>query len=65
VDTVKRWVRFIAVVGLLTVALAYVGVAPIFGVFIAIVIASLIEQWLTQTPGRLLRALTRRSHTGT
>jgi hypothetical protein len=62
---VTRWVRFIAAVGLLTVALAYVGVAPIFGVFIAIVIASLIEQWLTRTPGRLLRALISRRHTGT
>jgi hypothetical protein len=55
--SVKRWVRFIAMVGLLTVGLAYVGVAPIFGVLIAIMVASLIEQLLTQTPGRLLRAL--------
>jgi hypothetical protein len=64
VETVKRWVRFGAMVALLTLALAVIGFAPIFGVFIAIAIASLIEQMLTQTPGRLLGALTHRSRTG-
>jgi hypothetical protein len=63
-DTVKRWVRFVAMVALLTLALAFLGFAPIFGVFIAIAVASLIEQWQTQTPGRLLRAISRRSHAG-
>jgi hypothetical protein len=63
-ETVKRWVPFGAMVALLTLALALIGFAPIFGVFIAIVIASLIEQLRTQTPGRLLRALTHRSRTG-
>jgi hypothetical protein len=64
VETFKHLVRFVAMVGLLTLALALIGLAPIFGVFIAIVLASLTEQWLTQTPGRFLRAFTRRSHTG-
>jgi hypothetical protein len=40
-------------------ALAYVGIAPIFAGFIAIAIASLIEQRLTHAPGRLIRAVTR------
>jgi hypothetical protein len=63
-ETVRRWVRFVALVAVLTMALALIGLAPIFGIFIAVVIASLIEQWLTQTPGQLLRAITRRGHTG-
>jgi hypothetical protein len=60
VETAKRWIRFAAMVALLTLALALIGFAPIFGVFLAIAIASLIEQWLTHAPGRLLRAVTRR-----
>jgi len=63
-ETVKASVRFVAMVALLTLALAFVGLAPIFGVFIATAIALLIEQLHTQTPGRLLRAITRRGHIG-
>jgi hypothetical protein len=52
-------------VALLTLGLALLGLAPLFGVLIAIAIASLVEQWRTQTPGRLLGALTRRIRTRT
>lgn len=43
-DAVKRWTRFAAIVALLTIVLAMVGVAPLFGVLVAIAAASLIEQ---------------------
>lgn len=62
-DAVKRWTRFAAIVALLTIVLAMVGVAPLFGVLVAIAAASLIEQGLTHTPGRVVRALIRDSQT--
>jgi hypothetical protein len=65
VESFRRSVRFVAMVALLTLGLALLGLAPLFGVLIAIAIASLVEQWRTQTPGRLLGALTRRIRTRT
>ncbi|MDQ2750804.1 MAG: hypothetical protein ABI775_00705 [Pseudonocardiales bacterium] len=62
-QTARRWVRFFAMVALLSIGLSR-WIAPVFGILIAIAIASLIDQWLTHTPGRLLRALTRRRRSG-
>lgn len=56
--TVKRWTRLLALIALITLLLSIV-IAPLFAAVLAISIALLIEQWRTDSPRRLLRAMSR------